>query len=408
MSKKLLQINVTANWGSTGKIAEQINLLAQQEGWETYIAFGRYANPSESKLIHIGNTFNVYEHYFEHKLWDNDGLASRLATRRIVEKINELKPALIHLHNIHDHWLNYRILFEYLNTLDIPIVWTQHDCWAFTGGCGYFTRFGCEQWKRGCTMNCPFRKGNIARRVINKASEHYDLKKRLFTTSRNLTLVPVSHWLEGVLKESFLKDRPIKTILNGIDVNIFSPLNNLQAPLRKYGLENVRYVIGVATVWSERKGFKDYCQLTSHMLEGIKIVLIGLNQKQLQEAAKFGIIGISRTENVGELVALYNGASIVMNLSYEETFGLTTVEGFACGTPSIVYNATASPELITPETGIVVEAGNINRVADAVKVILSKGKQHYSSACRKRAEEFFDKNDRYQEYIKLYEDLLSK
>lgn len=216
----------------------------------------------------------------------------------------------------------------------------------------------------------------------------------------------MSHWLEGVLRQSFLKDKPIKTILNGVDVSVFKPIDNLQQTLKMYGLEDVSYVVGVATAWSERKGFKDYCRLVPLMPEGVKIVLVGLNEKQLQEAAQYGIIGIPRTENVGELVALYNGASIVMNLSYEETFGLTTVEGFACGTPSIVYNATASPELVTPETGIICEPGDINGVAEAVRVLLAKEKP--IDACRKRAVEYYDKNDRYQEYLELYEELIKR
>lgn len=404
MSKKLLQINVTANLGSTGKITEQINRIAQRLGWETFIAYGRNCNPSQSCLILVGNTFQVYEHYVERVLFDNDGLASRVATHKLIEKVKMIRPDIIHLHNIHDHWLNYRILFKYLNTLDVPIIWTQHDCWSFTGDCGHFSQLACRQWISGCSKSCPYRDGQIMRKFINKADNHYKLKKELFTAIKNLTLVPVSHWLEGVLRQSFLKDKPIKTILNGVDVNVFKPIDDVQGTLRKYGLEDVRYVVGVATAWSERKGFKVYCQLASRMPEGVKIVLVGLNEKQQQEAELFGIIGIPRTENVGELVALYNGASIVMNLSYEETFGLTTVEGFACGTPSIVYNATASPELVTPETGIVCEPGDIEGVTEAVKELLSKEKP--VEACRKRAVEYYDKNDRYQEYVELYEELV--
>lgn len=404
MSKVLLQINVTANWGSTGKIAEQINFLANKQGWETYIAYGRNNNPSQSILFRAGNTFQVYEHYAENVLFDNDGLASRRATSKLIERIKLVQPDIIHLHNIHDHWLNYRIFFNYLNTLDIPIVWTQHDCWSFTGDCGYFSQLACRQWVSGCSKSCPYRDGQIMRRFINKADKHYELKKELFNATKDLTLVPVSHWLEGVLRQSFLKDKPIKTILNGVDVNVFKPIGDVKRTLKKYGLEGVRYVVGVATAWSERKGFKDYCQLVSRMPDGVKIVLVGLNEKQQQEAAKSGIIGIPRTENVGELVALYNGASIVMNLSYEETFGLTTVEGFACGTPSIVYNATASPELVTPETGIVCEPGDIEGVASAVRMLLSKTKP--VEACRSRAIECYDKNDRFQDYLDLYESLL--
>ena len=99
----LLQINVTANWGSTGKIAEQIGLCAQTHGWESYIAYGRMMNPSKNELVKIGNAFDVYEHYVEGRFLDNEGLASRRATKRLLRGIDEIKPDIVHLHNIHDH-----------------------------------------------------------------------------------------------------------------------------------------------------------------------------------------------------------------------------------------------------------------------------------------------------------------
>lgn len=402
--RKLLQINATANWGSTGKIAEQINQLARQNGWETYFAYGRNANESQSKLIQVGSRCSVLEHFAEHRFLDNDGLASRNATKQLIKRIKEIAPDIIHLHNIHDHWLNYKILFEYLNTLNIPIVWTQHDCWSFTGGCWYYSNRGCNQWMDKCESNCPARKNNRFRRLINHTQKHYQLKKELFTATANLTLVPVSRWLESELKKSFLKDKTIYTICNGIDTNIFHPVRETRSTLQKYGLEEGRYLIGVASIWSDRKGFADYLKLASLIPADIKIVLVGLDERQREEATKVGIVGVARTENVNDLVALYTGAAIVMNLSYEETFGLTTVEGFACGTPGIVYNATASPELITPETGVVVEPGYIEGISMAVQSLMKKEKP--IKECRERAVNYYNNIDRFNDYISLYDRLI--
>lgn len=405
----LLQIDACLNTGSTGRITEDIARLAQKQGWECYIIHGsRYVNPpSVMHSYSPGSVIDEYLHYAEHLFFDNDGLASRNTTRKAIEFINQIKPDVIHMHDIHDHWLNYRILFEYLNTINIPIVWTQHDCWTITGDCGYFSQLACNQWATVCSNNCPLRESNIFRKIFNNTQSHFNLKKRLFSEAKNLVLVPVSNWLEGVLKKSFLKDKPIKTILNGVDVNLFKPVEDCFT-LQKYGLKDINYLVGVATAWSERKGFNDYLQLSSMISDRIKIVLVGLNEKLRIEATKYGIIGIPRTDNQEELVALYSGASIVMNLSYEETFGLTTVEGFACGTPSVVYNATASPELVTPETGVVCAPGDIDGVAKAIDIILLKGKGYYSNACRERAIEKFNKDDRYQEYINLYENLIKR
>ena len=174
----LLQINATANWGSTGRIAEEIGKLVINQGWESYIAYGRHSNPSASQLVKVGCSFEVYEHYVEHKFFDNDGLASRRATADLIRKIKEINPDIIHLHNIHDHWLNYKLLFEYLNTVHIPVVWTLHDCWAFTGGCAYYTYQQCGAWQEECDK-CPQR-----RSIIDRTKEQFLTKRNLFSAER--------------------------------------------------------------------------------------------------------------------------------------------------------------------------------------------------------------------------------
>lgn len=406
--KKLLQIDACLNSGSTGRITEDIAKLAMNNGWDCYIIHGaRYVNhPSVMHSIQPGSVRDEYLHYAEYFFFDNDGLASRNATRRLINIIEKIGPNIIQLHDIHDHWLNYKLLFEYINTLDIPIVWTQHDCWSFTGDCGHFSTLGCNEWQNVCTRDCPMRKMILPRKLINHTTAHFNIKKKWFSESGNLTLVTVSKWLEGVLKESFLKNKRICTIYNGIDTSVFRPNEDTNSTLRKYGLDKAKYVVGVATAWTENKGIADYCKLSIMIPKEVKIVLVGLDKRNRKKLSQYGIIGISRTENVDELVALYNGASIVMNLSYEETFGLTTVEGLACGTPSIVYNATASPELVTPETGIIVEPGDIDGVAKAIRQLLSKEKP--VKECRERAMKYYNKEDRYQEYINLYEKLIKE
>lgn len=399
----LLLINCDSNWGSTGRITEQLGILAENNGWESHVVYGRDSNNSSLKSHYFSSRFNVYEHYLEYRLFDNDGLASRINTNRIAAFIEQLKPTLIHLHNIHDHWLNYRILFEHINKLSIPIVWTLHDCWSFTGDCAHFAQYECSQWTKECTRDCPVRQDRFSRLYINNTEEHYRLKKRLFLKTNNITLVCVSKWLEGVVKESFWKNKSIRTIYNGVDIDVFKPLEKENVSLNKYGLAKSKYVIGVATGWSNRKGLNDYYKLAKMLPSNVKIVLVGLNKDTIQEARKYGIVGLSRTDSVEDLVMLYNGASIVMNLSYEETFGMTTIEGLACGTPGIVYNRTASPELITPNTGCIVDPGDISGVSNAISKLLACEKP--VSSCRERAVRFFNKEERFKEYIELYNKL---
>jgi putative colanic acid biosynthesis glycosyltransferase len=405
MTKKILQINTVVNTSSTGRIAEEIGLTAMSNGWDSYVAYGRNKRPSASKLIKIGNNTDIKLHGLQTRLFDRHGLASKGATMKLIQEIKKIKPNIIHLHNLHGYYLNYEILFGYLSVVNIPTVWTFHDCWPITGHCVYFSFVGCEKWKTQC-YSCPQKKGYPASYFIDRSKKNYNLKKELFNSLSNLTLVPVSQWLSGILKESFLQNYPIKVINNGVNTDVFKP--SLNSDFRnKYGLKDKFILLGVASVWEERKGLKDYIELSKILESEFQIVLVGLNKKQVEQLPN-NILGIERTDNVGELADIYSSADLVLNLSYEETFGLTTVEGFACGTPGIVYNATASPELIDVSTGIVVEQGNINKLVDAIYSIKKKGKEYYSEACVNRAYRLYKKEDRYREYIDLYEELIGE
>lgn len=401
ITKKLLIINVVLNWGSTGRIAEQIGERAMANGWDCYYAYARNHNNSKLKTIKIGSKISVYEHYFENVFFDNEGLASRYATRNFVKIIREIKPDIVHLHNIHDHYLNYPILFNYLKEANIPIVWTQHDCWSFTGGCCYYSLIGCQKWKNECE-SCVLRPY-----FRDRSKWQFNHKKNIFTGIRNLTLVPVSEWLSKEVYSSFFMNSNVITILNGVDVNVFKPTKSNINIRDKYNFGGGHILLGIASIWSKRKGLNDYIKLSTILKPTERIVLVGLSEKQSRRLPS-SIISIPRTQNLNELVALYNEASIVLNLSYEETFGMTTVEGFACGTPSIVYNCTASPELITENTGRIVKSGDIEAVYSSIIDLLEIGKKRMTDECRKRALEKYDKNKCFEKYVDLYEMLMNR
>jgi putative colanic acid biosynthesis glycosyltransferase len=403
--KTLLQINSVVNSGSTGRIAEDIGRIAMDKGWKSYIAYARNERPSQSHLIKIGSDWDIKMHGVQTRLLDNHGFASKRATHKFIEEVERIKPTIIHLHNIHGYYINIEILFNYLAKADIPVVWTLHDCWAFTGHCCHFTFIGCDKWKTHC-YECPQKKSYPASYLIDNSRNNFSRKRELFNSVKSMTIVPVSNWLSRILKESYLQGFPIKLIHNGINTDIFKPSTS-RAFRSKHGLEHKFLLLGVASVWSPRKGLKDFIELSKHLNSEYQIVLIGLTREQIEQLPD-NILGIERTESVEELANMYSEADIVLNLSYEETFGLTTVEGFACGTPGIVYNATASPELIDESTGLVVEPGDINGLMEAIIQIEQNGKQSYSEACVNRAHRLYKKEDRYQEYIELYEKLIEK
>lgn len=399
---KLLQINVTCNWGSTGKIAELIGQEAISRGWKSYIAYGRYENDSESEKIKIGSKSSVYLHYLSQRIFDNEGLCSNNATRKLIKRINEIQPDIIQLHNIHDHFLNYRLLFDYLNQTDIKVVWTMHDFWAVTGHCMHFISANCGKFMTGCG-NCPMRKV-YPKSLIDRSDYNYHLKRKLFNNNDNLNVVAVSEWVGDMLRTSCLKDKPISVINNGIDLSVFKPTEN--EGFKK--LVNDKFVIlSVASQWKQDKGLEDYKTLSSLLDEDEIIVLAGVDDKTISELPH-NIIGIKRTENAKELAGLYTRADVVTILSTAETFGLTVVEGYACGTPAVVYNNTAPPALITPDTGFVAENLNPIAVYDAIKKIRAKGKEHYIQQCISLAKDKYDRSRCSRNYLEFYEDLLSK
>lgn len=397
-TKTLLQINVTANWGSTGKIAEQIGLCAIAHGWKSYIAYGRWYNPSKSHLIKVGNKLDMYMHYGEQRIRDNEGLCSRRATKRLIRRICEINPDVVQLHNIHDHYLNYRLLFEYLNKTDIKVVWTLHDCWAFTGHCFHFVTKNCDRWKTEC-FECPL-KNEYPKTFYDRSKEHWLLKKELFAGCKNLTIVPVSDWLANFVKESFLKEKRIHVIKNGVDLNIFKPTTSLylSEPNRKFK------ILAVSSVWYPDKGELDIYKLREMLSEDqFEITIVGLSAEQHKELPK-GIIGIQRTQNLQELVQLYSNADVLINPTYADTFPTVNLEALACGTPVITYRTGGSPEAIDEKTGVVVEQGDVNGLVNAIRMM--KDRPLSSSDCRRRAEECFDKDKCFEKYVELYKTLI--
>lgn len=395
---KLLQINVTANWGSTGKIAEQIGLCAMEHGWDSYIAYGRMMNPSKNQLIKIGSKFDVYFHYAEGKFLDNEGLASRWATKSFLKQLDVMKPDVVHLHNIHDHYLNYLMLFKYLAEKKIPVVWTQHDQWATTGHCA-FNLCGCERWKIGC-HDCPLSKWYS----LDRSSRNYQLKKSLLAGIPSLTIVPVSEWLADNIRQSYLKERPIKVIHNGIDISTFSP-QPITAHDRYCIDSNKKIILGVAAVWDTHKGLDDFYELSKRLpADEYTIVIVGQQTKVLASIeGGCQMVFIQRTQNALELAKLYSSAAVFVNPTYQDNYPTTNLEAMACGTPVITYRTGGSPESVDADTGIVIEQGDVEGLVTTIKRL---SKDDYAEACRKKAVREFDNKKCFNPYILLYNKLL--
>ena len=406
----LLQINSAVNFSSTGKIVEQLGTAARKNGWLTYVAHGaRYVKQTELEDLHIDSSWEERLHWIRSKLFDAHGLGSSYSTRKLIEKIKNIKPDVIHLHNIHGYYINYPILFKYLGIANIPVVWTFHDCWPVTGHCAYFDLANCEKWKTGC-YDCEL-KGQYPISWIDKSMRNYSYKKYYFNLPKNMTLVPVSCWEENVIKNSFLKEYKTQVIYSGIDTEVFKPTENNMR--KEMGLDNQFLILGVASGWGREGRLNGFLELRKRLDDNYTIILIGLTKEQIVSMPK-GIVGLERTNNVKDLAVFYTMADVFINPTMQDSFGLTSVEALACGTPAITYRSGGSPETVDENTGMVVERGNADELAKAVfsiENVLKKGNplgQYGKVICRKRAVENFNKYERYQDYIDLYNSLIGR
>ena len=390
---KSLQINSVCGYGSTGRIAVDLYHAAENNGDECVIAYGRNGAPDGVHTFKIESPLNVQLHGALSRLTDKHAFYSKTATIRFLKWVREYQPDLIHLHNLHGYYLNIELLFHYLKEMQIPVVWTLHDCWAFTGHCSYFNSIGCDRWRTGC-HDCPQKKEYPKSYVKDSSSWNYEQKKELFTSLEHLTIITPSEWLAAVTRKSFLGKYLVVPISNGIDLELFRP--TASDFREKYHLNRKKIALGVASVWEKRKGLQDLIRLSEVLDDSWQVVVVGITEQQKAELPP-RVLGIPRTSNMTELAEIYTAADVYVNVSVEETMGLTTAEALACGTPAVVYNATAVPECVDDSCGIVVLHGEIDSLANAVKQIKAD-----SEVCRKCAERF-DKHKQYMKYISLYQ-----
>lgn len=397
---KVLQIN-SVNYGSTGNIMLNISQTVQNNGGISYVA---YANSRSNKINNVNNGIlisNIFERNVHLKMSYYTGLNgcfSTHGTKKFLNEVEKIKPDVIHLHNLHNCYINLMALFKYIKEKKIPIVWTLHDCWAFTGQCSHFSMVGCDKWKTGC-YECQ-QIGNYPESHVDKTKKMYQLKKEWFTGIENLTIVTPSQWLADRVKESFLACYKVVVINNGIDLNIFKPTkSNFR---KQYGLHGKIILLGVASGWSKSKGLDIFIELSKILPNSYKIVLVGLSKEQIRIIPK-EILGLEKTNNPQELAKIYSAADWFINPSMEETMGLVTAEAIACGTPAIVSNVTAVPEVINSDSGIVVNSCDTQGFYDIIESL-----EDYTikkENCLKRATEF-DMYKKYNQYMHLYNILL--
>lgn len=406
--KKLLQINPVLRVNtSTGRIMQEIGELAMLHGWKTYMAYSKGRDgikECKSEIVPVGDVWSTAWHGLETRLLDRHGLASDRATREFVKRIEKIAPDIVHIHNIHGYFLNYRILFNFLSRSGIPVVWTVHDCWLYTGHCYYYSYAGCNKWQTGCG-HCPQKKEFPASYFSDRSHRNWLDKKTAFTSMPldKLTIVPVSDWIREEMSRSFLKDYHFQVIHNGINTEVFD-VYDATAVRQQYSLGDKHIFLGVASIWSREKGLADFIKMSELIGQDEVIVLVGIKPEDMKLLPK-NVVAIARTENIRQLAELYSAADVFINPTWQDNYPTVNLEAIACGTPVVTYRTGGSIEAITDTTGFIVEQGDVAGLVDAARCIIRRGKEAYRNVCRQYAVANFRKEDRYADYLNLYRQL---
>lgn len=390
---KVLQINVTSGEGSTGKICEGISFVAKHNDIDNLIIYSSgYSKNSCSRKV--GSYLYMKLQALKSRILGNYGFNSHFATYKLVSEIKKFAPDIVHLHNLHGHNVNLAMLFGFLKKNNIKIIWTFHDCWAFTAYCSHFAMVGCNKWQFGC-YKCPQVKSSSW--FFDRSKTLYKRKKKLFS-SLDLTIVTPSKWLAGLVKQSYLKEYPVKVINNGIDLNIFKPTeSNFR---EKYNIGDKFIVLGVAFGWGVRKGLDVFIELSKRLdNEKYQIVLVGTDDK-VDKLLPKNIISIHRTQNQTELAEIYTAADVFANPTREENYPTVNMEAVACGTPIITFNTGGSLEILTEKIGMVVDCDDLGGLQHGIEEICEY--ELFSTVDCIEHSKKFDMNERFQEYIDLY------
>lgn len=396
---KILQINSVCGIGSTGRIATDIHHLLIKQGHESWIAYGRGEARNCENTFKIGSKIDSYMHVAKTRVLDKHGFGSKQATIEFIEKVKELNPDVIHLHNIHGYYINIELLFNYLKEAEKKVVWTLHDCWAFTGHCSHFDYVGCEKWKNEC-FKCPQKKEYPSSFLLDGSKRNYVKKRELFSDNEFLKIVTPSTWLSKLVKESFLKDLPVKVINNGIDLSTFKPTESNFRMMKN--LEDKFIVLGIAR-WDKRKGLEYFIELASKLDENYQVIVVGVTKEQ-KKILPNNIIAIANTNNSQELVEIYSAANVFVNSTLEDNFPTTNLEAQACGTPVITFDTGGSKETVNKSTGIIVEKGNFNDLFKAIEKLASEKKDTKIENV-KWIKKYFNSSTRYDDYISFYNEL---
>lgn len=401
----ILQINVTCGHGSTGVIAVEIADLLKQRGHESYIAYGQ-GTTTFHNAFRIGTPFeNKIHGFWNTRIMGMEGTGTKCGTRKFLNWLENLKPDIIQIHNLHSNCLNYEMFFSFLKEKQIPVVWSLFDCWAFTGKCTHFVENGCRKWETECN-NCPqLHTSGAVTWFFDKTNKMFKEKKKWISGLKSLDIIVCSNWLKSEVKKSFLKNYPIHMIYNWIDTSKFCETHD-DTIYERYGLnKSKKILISVSAFWDDKTTrFADAYNLSKILSEDYQLVIVG--KKNTKQKLHSKMIHIDFVAGTKELSKLYSAAVAFVGFSVEDTFGKVFAEAMLCGTPAVVFNSTACPEVVG-DVGYTVDPHNVEQMFQKIQEIVSNGRSYYSQRCKDLVTKRYSYTENVNKYIDLYEQIVN-
>lgn len=397
---KVLQINATYGYASTGLIVSDIGQAIRDSGHEAFFAY-QTTNETVKNGYCVGNKLDWKIHAVLARVFGKQAYYSKGATKRFLKYLDEIKPDVVHLHNLHSNYINLNMLLEYLAVNDIATVITMHDCWYFTGKCFHYIDVGCERFMNGCG-NCPKQKAPQVSLFFDRSAEVIKEREKYLSAIPRLKIVGCSHWICNEAKKGILKNCDITAIWNGLNTEIFKPMDKNELK-KKYNCENKFVIMGMANKWLLPRN-KELLEKTIEKSEKNELlIIVGCNENHIKYLEKFG----DKVKAVGfiadrlELAEYYSMADVFVNPTHADTLPTVNMESICCGTPVTTYDVCGSAELILDGCGAVAPEDDVDGMINAFKNVTAKD-------CASIGENAFDRQTSYNKYVDVYEELLGK
>ena len=396
---KIVQINAVYGFGSTGVIVKDIQSACRKEGIDCVVAYSQSKGEVKSGY-HLGNAFSNRWHAVLSRISGKQGYFPCLSTWRFLRFLDNYKPDILHLHNLHGCYINVPMLLKYAAKKKIAVVVSLHDCWFYTGGCSHYTSVGCNKWLQKCG-NCPRRYEEFPALLYDSSAVQLRDRKKLFGEIKNLTAVGVSKWIVDEAQKNVFRNARCVAIHNGIDTDFFHPAESDFR--KKHNLEEKYVILAPANKWFLDVNRETFDYFASHLTDDMRMVFIGNGVDESRLTDK--MINLGFVSSRAEIRAIYAACDVMANCTREESLSLLNVEVQACGTPVVTYSNTGVKETVDGKCGFAVENGNPEEMWKHVYRILIKGKAHFSADCIDWVKQEFDKEDNYNKYIMLYKSI---